>query len=423
MTMQRTAVLAALLLAFGAHAQTSVKDAWVRGTVANQKTKFLSAIRRNDPFIRGAYIQCGINDILSGGQTGDQVLASLQDMIDTVRAYLPNALVAVGKITPCDSYSGMDVTKRAYLATVQAGMSSLTGVDYLVTSTYTTLGGGGLSLQAAYDTADHLHPNTAGARVIGAGVREAFEALGLLPAAPSPSPWTPLAWRDDGLTGEYLPTKTVRSGSNVLTWRNTIDPSMNFSSSGGTEPTYDATGGPDGGPCIAFSRAGGQYLASTAAPKRFLSWDGGHMVIVFKATTITSTSGNVYERDALIGATSLFEGVHLKGGAPAKACAYLFDASVAQKSAEADVTAGAWHVVQWWLENGTLYCQVDGGAPVSTACGIAYDLNTGVLQIGKGSGAGSCFDGSISRIYTRCRPPTATDRANVYTWAQALGVP
>ena len=43
MTMQRTAVLAALLLAFGAHAQTSVKDAWVRGTVANQKTSGLYA--------------------------------------------------------------------------------------------------------------------------------------------------------------------------------------------------------------------------------------------------------------------------------------------------------------------------------------------------------------------------------------------
>jgi copper(I)-binding protein len=43
MTMQRTAVLAALLLAFGAHAQTSVKDAWVRGTVANQKTSGMYA--------------------------------------------------------------------------------------------------------------------------------------------------------------------------------------------------------------------------------------------------------------------------------------------------------------------------------------------------------------------------------------------
>lgn len=36
--MQRTVALAALLLAFAAHAQTTVKEAWVRGTVASQKS-------------------------------------------------------------------------------------------------------------------------------------------------------------------------------------------------------------------------------------------------------------------------------------------------------------------------------------------------------------------------------------------------
>lgn len=43
MKMHKTAVLAALLLAFGAHAQTVVKDAWVRATVASQKTSGLYA--------------------------------------------------------------------------------------------------------------------------------------------------------------------------------------------------------------------------------------------------------------------------------------------------------------------------------------------------------------------------------------------
>lgn len=41
--MQRTVALAALLLAFGAHAQTTVQEAWVRGTVAGQKTTGLYA--------------------------------------------------------------------------------------------------------------------------------------------------------------------------------------------------------------------------------------------------------------------------------------------------------------------------------------------------------------------------------------------
>ncbi|HMO49088.1 MAG TPA: copper chaperone PCu(A)C [Rubrivivax sp.] len=35
--MKRTITLLAALLAFGAQAQTTVRDAWVRGTVANQK--------------------------------------------------------------------------------------------------------------------------------------------------------------------------------------------------------------------------------------------------------------------------------------------------------------------------------------------------------------------------------------------------
>ena len=389
-------------------------------TIANQKTTFLAQIRRNDPFIRGVYIQVGINDIIAG-QTGDQVLASLQDLIDTARGYLPSALIAVGKITPCDAYGGMDATKRTHLATVQAGMSALTDVDYLVTSTYTTMGGGGLSLQAAYDSGDHLHPSTEGSRVTGAGIREAFEALGLLPAAPVTSPWTPLAFRFTGLTGEYLPTKTVLSGSNVLTWRNSIDPALNFTSAGGTEPTYDATGGPDGGPCIAFSRAGGQFLTSLVAPNRYLAHDGGHMIVVFRAATINSSAANVFDRDALIGATTFLEGIHLKAGSPAKACAYLFD-TVSAKSAEADVTAAAWHVVQWWTKNGSIYCQVDGGTPVSVACSIANAFN-GQLLIGKSNGAGSCFDGKISRIYTRSVPPTDAERAQVYAWAQTLGVP
>ena len=41
--MQRTVALVALLLAFGAHAQTTVKEAWVRGTVASQKSTGLYA--------------------------------------------------------------------------------------------------------------------------------------------------------------------------------------------------------------------------------------------------------------------------------------------------------------------------------------------------------------------------------------------
>ena len=41
--MQKTAVMLALLLAFGAQAQTTVKDAWVRGTVAGQKATGLFA--------------------------------------------------------------------------------------------------------------------------------------------------------------------------------------------------------------------------------------------------------------------------------------------------------------------------------------------------------------------------------------------
>ncbi len=43
MKMHRTAALAALALAFAAHAQTTVKEAWVRGTVANQKSTGLYA--------------------------------------------------------------------------------------------------------------------------------------------------------------------------------------------------------------------------------------------------------------------------------------------------------------------------------------------------------------------------------------------
>ena len=41
--MQKTAAMLALLLAFGAQAQTTVKDAWVRGTVAGQKATGLFA--------------------------------------------------------------------------------------------------------------------------------------------------------------------------------------------------------------------------------------------------------------------------------------------------------------------------------------------------------------------------------------------
>ena len=41
--MQRIVALAALVLALGAHAQTTVKEAWVRGTVASQKSTGLYA--------------------------------------------------------------------------------------------------------------------------------------------------------------------------------------------------------------------------------------------------------------------------------------------------------------------------------------------------------------------------------------------
>ena len=79
--------------------------------------------------------------------------------------------------------------------------------------------------------------------------------------------------------------------------------------------TTDATGGPDGGPCISFGNAAGKYRNASVA--KTVSYDDGFSVNIWVRSTGTSSTGNwvINHRDAGIGALLYFQiGARSSGG-------------------------------------------------------------------------------------------------------------
>lgn len=392
--------------------------------VEDQRLKLIQRVRRNDPQIKAGIIQIGANDFIADA-TSAEVFSAVQGLINEFRARLPNALLYVSRIAPCDGYASMTSPRRAQLAAYQAIFLTLENVNGgFITAPYVTLGGGTTSLLPAYSI-DGIHANFDGQRVQGAGNRAALVSGGVLPDASVPSPITPMCRRGRNRTA-WLDSRIEQTSNLVSKWGNEANNDLSFTATGTDRPTYLPTGGPDGEPCIRVARASSQYLTSGKPARRFLAHDAGYYAFVFKTTGPNESGGNVFQRDALFGTSGALVGCHLTDATPDTISAYGHDGVSAKTATASGVVANQWHLFQGWYRDDLIYAQLDKGTPVSAAF-LGFDQSTGALntflQLLHGFDSATFFDGDLRAVCFANVAPDAQDLLDAVEYGRVIGVP
>lgn len=171
--------------------------AYPGSTIANQKTQWQAFSATEKSTLQWVMIQIGHNDI-APTTDAPTVIASLQDLIATVRADVPaSCKIYVGQMSPAkqrfiDVHGAVDgaTVYQQWLDVNEAinngGATPITGVDGRIVDHVATLNDGSGNLTAAYDTGDHIHENNSGRQVIADAWFAGIPAIGN-PAAPSPA--------------------------------------------------------------------------------------------------------------------------------------------------------------------------------------------------------------------------------------------
>ena len=158
--------------------------------IADQKTDWTALPSKTA--LEAVFIQVGLNDIMgrvgAGTATTAQVIADLQDLVDTVNADKPaGCKTYICGLTPCKAWLDLAANPAdAYQAWLDvnaaiAGTHStnITGVDARITSHVAALNDGSGNLAAEY-AMDGVHENNAARFIIAQAWRTQLEADGLV---------------------------------------------------------------------------------------------------------------------------------------------------------------------------------------------------------------------------------------------------
>lgn len=158
--------------------------------ISDQKTAWINLA--NKQALQAVFVQIGLNDVKgrvgSNLATAEQVIADLQDLINTVNASKPaGCKVYISGLIPCkawlDAASNPSAAYAAWQAVNEAiagnGATPITGVDGRITSHVTALAGAGDILDPKYDM-DGVHENNEARFIIAQAWRTQLEADGLV---------------------------------------------------------------------------------------------------------------------------------------------------------------------------------------------------------------------------------------------------
>jgi len=111
------------------------------------------------------FILAGINEFFEDGVTPEITLSRYQSFIDKIKIDSPNAKIIITKLLPCRGYSQAIYD---FSLAVNAGLSSLTGIDHISTTPSYTMDDGSGYLKSEYASAlgDGLHEGSAGKELI-----------------------------------------------------------------------------------------------------------------------------------------------------------------------------------------------------------------------------------------------------------------
>lgn len=160
--------------------------------IAGQKSKWTALAGKTA--LQAVIIQIGLNDVRGrigfNTATSAQVIADLQDLVDTVIADKPaGCKVYISQMTPCklwlDSATNPSAAYAGWQAVNEAiagsGATPITGVDGRITSHVAALNDGSGNLLTIYDhNADGVHLSNEGRFIVAQAWRTQLEADGLV---------------------------------------------------------------------------------------------------------------------------------------------------------------------------------------------------------------------------------------------------
>ena len=161
-------------------------------SIAQQKTAWTGLTTKSA--LEAVFIQIGLNDVRgrigAGTATTAQVIADLQDLVNTVNTHKPaGCKTYICGLIPCKRWlDGAAFPANAYQGWLDvnasiagSGGTPITGVDARITSHVAALNDGSGNLQAIYDfTNDGVHESNEARFIIAQAWRTQLEADGLV---------------------------------------------------------------------------------------------------------------------------------------------------------------------------------------------------------------------------------------------------
>lgn len=160
-------------------------------TIAQQRAEWVATYSVTKLAQKAVFVQVGLNDVAASGTAATRI-AALQSFINLIRSEVSlTCKIYVSKMTPCrqrwiDVYGAVNgpIAQSMWAdmndAIAGTGPTPITGVDGRITSHVPLMDDGSGNLAAAYDTGDHIHPNTAGRQINADAWRAQLVADGLL---------------------------------------------------------------------------------------------------------------------------------------------------------------------------------------------------------------------------------------------------
>ncbi len=226
------------------------------------------------------------------------------------------------------------------------------------------------------------------------------------------SRWTPARLGSAATLWLRADVGITLAGSDITAAADSSPNAKNFTTTG-TPPTFSATGGPSGGPHMAFN--GSQFLSNASTPGAFITAAAYEIwaSVYFTALSLNSTPNNNH---VVLGNPSGY--VTFAGSVSGMMTAH-YDGAV-KTATRAGLSAGAWALVRGRFDGVNIYTSINNGAETSQAAGTLTSLVTGNMQLGKGGGA---LNGRVSEIIVTNSSPSTEVAASLVAYFKRRGLP
>ncbi|NTU49519.1 MAG: SGNH/GDSL hydrolase family protein [Desulfobulbaceae bacterium] len=137
-------------------------------TISLQSSRFAALSSVLKAVVKTVVVEIGLNDLHSDEEAYSDISARYQEYIDAIKTAIPSAKIYIATIVPSFGFSAADADYKAKWLLLDADIrANVFGAHYVISGHTDLLHAGDYILKAMYDSGDGLHPNDAGAKIIG----------------------------------------------------------------------------------------------------------------------------------------------------------------------------------------------------------------------------------------------------------------